>query len=359
MEGYVLLFSRLRWPPARAGARQRTDQVLRARLARARVAQGAPEGDGGRNRRHAAVHRRQGNPLRRHREVGDAARSPARARSLPQGHRAARRAGDRGRRGRPRRMEQLGVRGSRGRDPQGRRAADDDLARHDQRRDDARAVQDRVPGGDRRRRGARRLLALQRALRAGAARRTAVQRPHDVEPARVPRPRGVRLRRHAVQLHVDRRQPADGAGADGQHGHLEAGVERDVLRLLPDEAVRGGRHAARRHQLRRGRLVDDLEGPALAPRSGRRALHRQHRRLQQHVEDDRRLHVLLPLLPAHRRRDGREGLHRRAPVGRRGRARGGDGARRRSSSRDRNARRRAASTCRSRSGTACAIARWR
>ena len=50
--------------------------------------------------------------------------------------------------------------------------------------------------------------------------------------ARVPPARGVRLRRDAVQLHVDRRQPADGAGADGQHGHLEAGVERDAERLL-------------------------------------------------------------------------------------------------------------------------------
>ena len=49
--------------------------------------------------------------------------------------------------------------------------------------------------------------------------------------------RGVRLRRHAVQLHVDRRQPADRAGADGQHGRLEAGVERDVLGALPDEAA--------------------------------------------------------------------------------------------------------------------------
>ena len=34
-----------------------------------------------------------------------------------------------------------------------------------------------------------------------------LQRPHDVEPAGIPRPRGVRLRRLAVQLHVDRRQP--------------------------------------------------------------------------------------------------------------------------------------------------------
>ena len=97
---------------------------------------------------------------------------------------------------------------------------------------------------------------------AAAARRAAGQRPHDVEPARVPRARGVRLRGHAVQLHVDRRQPADRAGADGQHGRLEAGVERDVLGALPDEAARGGRPAAGRHQLRRRRRGDDLEGAA-------------------------------------------------------------------------------------------------
>ena len=65
---------------------------------------------------------------------------------------------------------------------------------------------------------------------AAAPRRAAGQRPHDVEPAGVPRPRGVRLRRDAVQLHRDRRQPADRAGADGQHGRLEAGLERDVTR---------------------------------------------------------------------------------------------------------------------------------
>ena len=44
--------------------------------------------------------------------------------------------------------------------------------------------------------------------------------------------RRLRLRGVAVQLHGDRRQPADRAGADGQHRDLEAGVERDAERLL-------------------------------------------------------------------------------------------------------------------------------
>ena len=103
--------------------------------------------------------------------------------------------------------------------------------------------------------------------------------------------RRIRLRGDAVQLHLDRGEPADRARADGQHRDLEAGLERDVLGLLPDEAARGGRHAARRHQLRRRRRGEISERAALAPRPRRRALHRQHRGLQQHVEDDRRLDV--------------------------------------------------------------------
>ena len=203
---------------------------------------------GGRSRRHPADHRRQGGHHRLDGERRHAARPRTRARPLPQGVRVARAAGDRGGAGRPRRVGELVVRRSRRDHAQGRRAADDDLARHHQRRDDAGAVEDRVSGGDRLGRRNRRLLALQRALRPGAARRAAGERPHDVESARVPRARGVRLRGHAVQLHVDSRQPADGAGADGQHGGVEAGLERDVRRPLPDEAVRSGRHAARRDQ---------------------------------------------------------------------------------------------------------------
>ena len=67
---------------------------------------------------------------------------------------------------------------------------------------------------------------------------------------------------------------------------------------------------------------------AVAPRSRRRALHRQHRRLQRHVEDDRRVDGHLPLVSAHRRRDRRQGLHPRAPVGRPGGAGRRDRARR-------------------------------
>ena len=121
---------------------------------------------------------------------------------------------------------------------------------HAQRGDDARPVEDGVPGRDRRRVRADRLLALQCRVRAGAVRRAAAVEQHDVESARLSAARRIRLRGDAVQLHVDRRQPADRAGADGQHGHLEAGVERDALGVLHHEAARGGGPAAGRDQLR-------------------------------------------------------------------------------------------------------------
>ncbi len=45
-----------------------------------------------------------------------------------------------------------------------------------------------------------------------------------VEPYGPPPARGLRLRRHPVQLHGHRRQPSDRAGAHGQHRRVEAGV---------------------------------------------------------------------------------------------------------------------------------------
>ena len=142
--------------------------------------------------------------------------------------------------------------------PEGGRAAGHHLARHAQRRHHAGPVQDRLPGRDRRRLRADRLLALQPALRAGALRRAAALGPHDVEPARLPRARGVRLRDHALQLHGHRRQPAHRARPHGQHRGLEAGLHRGALGLLHHEAAGGGGPAARRHQLRARRRGHDL-----------------------------------------------------------------------------------------------------
>ena len=131
-----------------------------------------------------------------------------------------------------------------------RRAPRRPLARHAQRGHDARPVEDRAPGRDRRRLRAHRLLALQPLLHEPGLRGAALLGAGVLEPDGVPPARGLRLRRHAVQLHRDRREPADRPGAHGQHVGLEAGRHGDALRLLHDEAPPGGRASRRRGQPR-------------------------------------------------------------------------------------------------------------
>jgi 1-pyrroline-5-carboxylate dehydrogenase len=75
----------------------------------------------------------------------------------------------------------------------------------------------------------------------------------EIDPG-VPPARGLRVCHHAVQLHIHSRQPADFAGADGQHCAVEAGSHHDLHRLLHHEAARGCWYASRRHQLHRWRL---------------------------------------------------------------------------------------------------------
>ena len=171
---------------------------------------------------------------------------------LPQGHRAARGAGDRGGRGRARASGRAG-RGRIARRCSSRppscstttwRATINAATMLGQSKTAFQAEIDAACG-------ARRLLALQRALRAGAARRAADHDHSDVEPARLPAARGLRLRGHAVQLHVDRRQPADRAALMGNTVIWKPASSAMLSRLLPDEAARGGGPAARRHQLRR------------------------------------------------------------------------------------------------------------
>ena len=118
----------------------------------------------------------------------------------------------------------------------------------------------------------------------------------------------------------------------------EAGLPPGVINFVPGDAAEISNVAA------------------VAPRSRGRALHRQHGRLQQHVEDDRREHVAAtrPIRASSARRAARTSSSRiRRPIRRRSpspsRAAG-------SSTRDRSARRRAASTSRARSGRKCAIA---
>ena len=131
-----------------------------------------------------------------------------------------------------------------------------------------------------------------------------------------------------VQLHVDCREPAHGAGAARQHGGVEARVHGDSQRLLPDAAARGRGAAARRHQLRaRGRRHGLVGGAGLA-RSRRHPLHRQHGRVQRDVAEGRRQRGQLPVLPAPGWRNRRQGLHPGPRVGRPRGAGGGDRARR-------------------------------
>ena len=124
--------------------------------------------------RDPAHHRRQGGAHRRHRQGRLPARPQARARHLPPGRR---RGGGGGRRGREGGLagvvrDRLGGAG-RGAAP-GRRPARRPLARHGQRRHHARPVEDGLPGRDRLRLRADRLLALQPLLHAAALRRAAV-----------------------------------------------------------------------------------------------------------------------------------------------------------------------------------------
>ena len=196
------------------------------------------------------------------------------------------------RRGRPPRLAGPPLRRPGRRPPEGRRPARRAVAGPAQRRDDARPVQDRLPGRDRLGLRADRLLALQRRLRPADPRRAADLVARRLEPDRPPPARGLRLRGHAVQLHRDRRQPADRAGPDGQHRRVEAGPHPAARRAPADAPARGGRPAARRHQHGHRRRRRDLRGGARRPRPRRHPLHRVDPRLPAPVAHGRREHRL-------------------------------------------------------------------
>ena len=198
----------------------------------------------------------------------------------------------------------------------GRRPRRRTVARHPQRRDRPRPVEVRPAGRDRRRLRADRLLAVQRRLRPPHPRRAAGVEPGHLEPVRPPAAGRVRHRDHPVQLHRHRRQPADRARADGQHGRVEALADPAARRALHDAPARGRRPAARRDQHGHRRRRRGQRGRPRRPGLRRPALHRLHQDLPVPVALDGRAARHLPLLPADRRRDRRQGLRRRAPVGR-------------------------------------------
>ena len=200
-----------------------------------------------------------------------------------------------------------------------------------------------------------RLLALQRRLHDAHLRRAADLLAGRLEPDGVPAARGLRLRRHAVQLHGDRRQPPVERRADGQHGRLEAGLDRGLLGALRHAAVPGGgpaagrdqprlRRPARRSATRRSRATSS---PACTSPGSTAVFHSMWRTVGANIG-------AVPQLPADRRRDRRQGLHRRASVGRRRTRSRPRSCAARSSTRGRSARRPRASTRRRTSGRSCA-----
>ena len=226
-----------------------------------------------------------------------------------------------------------------------------------QRRDDARPVEDRAPGRDRRGLRADRLLALQRRVHGADLRGAADLAPGHLEPDGAPPARGLRLRGHAVQLHRDRRQPAARAGADGQHGRVEAGRRpRRSRRLVPDAAARGGGPAA-------AASINFVHGPGARDRRRRARAPRARAASTSPARPASSTAMwktigdnvdALPQLPADRRRDRRQGLHRRAPdapTSTRSRPRSCAAP---SSTRARSARPRRASTRRRACGPSCA-----
>ncbi len=112
-------------------------------------------------------------------------------------------------------MGQHPVRRTRGGVPARRRSAGRPVAGKALRRNHARPVEVGLSGRDRRGLRADRLLAVQRRFRPADFGTAADQHPRRVEPRRLSAARGVRLRRHPVQLHRDCGQSADCARADG------------------------------------------------------------------------------------------------------------------------------------------------
>ena len=134
---------------------QRADSHLRTRVARAREPPAPPRADEARAARDPVHHRRQGGQDRDPQDGGHAARQGPRPRQRPSGRREGSGAGDRGRRRGLAGLAPAPVGGARRGLLPRRRAPRRPLARHAQRGHDARPVEDRAPGRDRRRLRAR------------------------------------------------------------------------------------------------------------------------------------------------------------------------------------------------------------
>ena len=203
------------------------------------------------------------------------------------------------------------------------------------------------PGGDRRRLRDDRLLALQPvASRSGSSPSSRSRRPGSGTGSSTGRSRGSSSRSRRSTSPPSRRtsRPRRRSWATPSSGSRPR--RRCYSGVPPREAARGGRAPARRRELRAragprgGRPGAREPGPRRAP------LHRLHRGVPGDVAHRRREPRPLPHLPAARRRDRRQGLRLRPPVGGRGRARRWRSCAARSSTRGRSARPPRAPTCR-------------
>ena len=181
------------------------------------------------------------------------------------------------------------------------------MARHAQRRDDARAVEDGVSGGDR--------LARARSSTSGGSTRTTRRNCSTSSRSAITRC-GTSSSTRPLEGFVYAVTPFNFTSIAANLPTAPALMGNTVVWKPASSAMFSAHYlmqlfeeaglAAWRHQLRRRRCRDDLERAALRTRSRRRPLHRQHRSLQQHVEDDRRCRVHVSLVSAHRRRNRRQ-----------------------------------------------------
>ena len=291
---------------------QRAGPQLCPRQRRNRVAKSGAGAPARHAARDPAAHRRQAHSERRLGRLPGAARACARVGALSQGECEARGGGHRGG---PHCTSPVGgaaVRSPRCHLLEGGRLAGRAAARRAECRDDARSEQERAAGRDRQRLRADRFLALQRALHGGDLSPAAIVFSWYLELSRSSPARGFRLRRHAVQFHLDRRQSADRAGALGQHRPVEAGLERRLFGALHLGDPRGSRPAGRRDQFRPRQWQPGRRSGARQPGVGRHSLHRQYRRVPVDVGARRQEHSPLQVLSAPGRRDRRQGFHLRA-----------------------------------------------
>ena len=130
-----------------------------------------------------------------------------------------------------------------------RRAARRPVAHDDERRDDARSIEDRAPGRDRFGVRADRLLALQRGIRAAALRRAAGRAPGMWNLIELPPARGLRLRVTPFNFTAIGGNLPTAPALMGNTVVWKPAETAPRLAWCIDEAPRGGRAPAGRHQL--------------------------------------------------------------------------------------------------------------